>query len=74
MAMISWLSGSSCWFLKLVCHAGILIGIRRFDRCRQADAALLWRGCHFPDKPPGRPVGAEFKNLIFRYLQPFVAC
>ena len=63
-----------CWLLKLACHAGIMIGTKRSDRRRQADAALLWRGCHFPDKPPGQPVGAELQNLIFCEFYPFVAC
>ena len=27
-----------------------MIGIRRFDRRMHAIAALLWRGCHFPDR------------------------
>jgi hypothetical protein len=51
-----------------------MIGIRWFDGRRKADAALLWRGCDFPDKPPAQPVAAELKNLIFSHLQPFVAC
>jgi hypothetical protein len=73
-AMVLWRSVLPCWLLKLACHAGIMIGIRLFDRRRQADAALLWRGCHFPGKPPGQPVCAELKDLIFGHLYPFVAC